>query len=76
MAMSYGYVYVAQIALGANMNQAIKAIKKLRAIRTILIICYAPCISHGIKSGMGTSVAQEKKAVEAGYWHLYRYNLY
>ncbi|SCG83784.1 putative pyruvate-flavodoxin oxidoreductase [Proteiniborus sp. DW1] len=75
MAMSYGYVYVAQIALGANMNQAIKAIKEAESYKgPSLIICYAPCISHGIKSGMGTSVAQEKKAVEAGYWHLYRYN--
>lgn len=75
MAMSYGYVYVAQIALGANMNQAIKAIKEAESYRgPSLIICYAPCISHGIKTGMGTSVAEEKKAVEAGYWHLYRYN--
>ncbi|WP_352419765.1 pyruvate:ferredoxin (flavodoxin) oxidoreductase [Proteiniborus sp.] len=75
MAMSYGYVYVAQIALGANMNQAIKAIREAESYKgPSLIICYAPCISHGIKTGMGTSVAQEKKAVEAGYWHLYRYN--
>lgn len=75
MAMSYGYVYVAQIALGANMNQAIKVIKEAESYKgPSLIICYAPCISHGIKTGMGTSVAQEKKAVEAGYWHLYRYN--
>ena len=75
MAMSYGYVYVAQIALGANMNQAIKAIKEAESYKgPSLVICYAPCISHGIKTGMGTSVAQEKKAVEAGYWHLYRYN--
>ena len=75
MAMSYGYVYVAQIALGANMNQAVKAIKEAESYKgPSLIICYAPCISHGIKSGMGTSVAQEKRAVESGYWHLYRYN--
>ncbi len=75
MAMSYGYVYVAQIALGANMNQAIKAIREAESYKgPSLIICYAPCISHGIKTGMGTSVAEEKKAVEAGYWHLYRYN--
>ncbi|WIV11634.1 pyruvate:ferredoxin (flavodoxin) oxidoreductase [Proteiniborus sp. MB09-C3] len=75
MAMSYGYVYVAQIALGANMNQAIKAIREAESYKgPSLVICYAPCISHGIKTGMGTSVAREKKAVEAGYWHLYRYN--
>lgn len=75
MAMSYGYVYVAQIALGANMNQALKAIIEAEKYRgPSLIICYAPCISHGIKTGMGTSVAEEKRAVEAGYWHLYRYN--
>ncbi len=75
MAMSYGYVYVAQIALGANMNHAIKTIKEAESYKgPSIIICYAPCISHGIKTGMGTSVAQEKKAVEAGYWHLYRYN--
>ncbi|GKX67393.1 pyruvate:ferredoxin (flavodoxin) oxidoreductase [Inconstantimicrobium mannanitabidum] len=75
MAMSYGYVYVAQIALGANMNHAIKAIAEAEAYKgPSLIIAYAPCISHGIKSGMGTSIAEEKKAVESGYWHLYRYN--
>lgn len=75
MAMSYGYVYVAQIAFGANMNHAIKAITEAEAYPgPSLIIAYAPCISHGIKSGMGTSVLQEKRAVEAGYWHLYRYN--
>jgi len=75
MAMSYGYVYVAQIALGANMNQAIKAITEAENYKgPSLIIAYAPCISHGIKTGMGTSIKEEKKAVEAGYWHLYRYN--
>lgn len=75
MAMSYGYVYVAQIALGANMNHAIKAITEAENYRgPSLIIAYAPCISHGIKTGMGTSVAQEKKAVESGYWHLYRFD--
>lgn len=75
MAMSYGYVYVAQVAMGANMNQVVKAISEAEAYKgPSLIICYAPCISHGIKTGMGTSVAQEKKAVEAGYWHLYRYD--
>jgi len=75
MAMSYGYVYVTQIALGANMNHAIKAIAEAEAYKgPSLIICYAPCVSHGIKTGMGTTVAQEKKAVEAGYWHLYRFD--
>lgn len=75
MAMSYGYVYVAQIAMGANMNQTIKAIAEAESYKgPSLIIAYAPCISHGIKSGMGTSIAEEKKAVDAGYWHLYRYN--
>jgi pyruvate-ferredoxin/flavodoxin oxidoreductase len=75
MAMSYGYVYVAQISLGADMNQAIKAITEAERYNgPSLIIAYAPCISHGIKSGMGTSIAEEKKAVDAGYWHLYRFN--
>ncbi|QEK10900.1 pyruvate:ferredoxin (flavodoxin) oxidoreductase [Crassaminicella thermophila] len=75
MAMSYGYVYVAQVAMGANMNHTIKAIQEAENYKgPSLIICYAPCINHGIKTGMGTTVVQEKKAVEAGYWHLYRYN--
>jgi len=75
MAMSYGYVYVAQIALGANMNQAIRAIKEAESYKgPSLIIAYCPCISHGIRTGMGTSIRQQKKAVEAGYWHLYRFN--
>ncbi|WP_446897622.1 pyruvate:ferredoxin (flavodoxin) oxidoreductase [Clostridium sp. LBM24168] len=75
MAMSYGYVYVSQIALGANMNHALKAIKEAENYRgPSLIIAYAPCINHGIKTGMGTSIAQEKKAVNAGYWHLYRFD--
>ncbi|AKL94517.1 pyruvate-flavodoxin oxidoreductase NifJ [Clostridium aceticum] len=75
MATNYGYVYVAQIAMGANMNHTIKAITEAEAYKgPSLIICYAPCVSHGIKTGMGTSVVQEKKAVEAGYWHLYRFN--
>ncbi|NLY42969.1 MAG: pyruvate:ferredoxin (flavodoxin) oxidoreductase [Clostridiaceae bacterium] len=75
MAMSYGYVYVAQIAMGANMNQTIRAITEAESYKgPSLIIAYSPCISHGIRTGMGTSVMEEKKAVEAGYWHLYRYN--
>ncbi|WP_102400134.1 pyruvate:ferredoxin (flavodoxin) oxidoreductase [Haloimpatiens massiliensis] len=75
MAMSYGYVYVAQIAMGANLNHTIKTILEAEAYKgPSLIIAYAPCINHGIKSGMGTSIAEEKKAVESGYWHLYKYN--
>jgi pyruvate-ferredoxin/flavodoxin oxidoreductase len=75
MAMSYGYVYVAQIALGSNMAQTIKAIKEAEAYKgPSLIIAYAPCINHGLKSGMAKSVNEAKKAVESGYWHLYRFN--
>ena len=75
MAMSYGYVYVAQIAMGANMNHAIKTIVEAEKYPgPSLIIAYAPCISHGIKVGMGSSIKEERKAVDAGYWHLYRYN--
>jgi pyruvate-ferredoxin/flavodoxin oxidoreductase len=75
MAMTYGYVYVAQISLGANMNQAIKAIKEAEAYDgPSLVIAYAPCISHGLKKGMGCSVSQEEDAVKAGYWHLFRFN--
>src|SRR6056297_342072 len=75
MAMTYGYVYVAQISLGANMNQAVKAIKEAEAFDgPSLIIAYAPCISHGLKKGMGCSVTQEKDAVKSGYWHLFRFN--
>ncbi|WP_077368462.1 pyruvate:ferredoxin (flavodoxin) oxidoreductase [Anaerosalibacter sp. Marseille-P3206] len=75
IAASYGYVYVAQVAMGADKNQLLKALKEAESYNgPSLIIAYAPCINHGIKSGMGTSQAQEKKAVESGYWHLYRYN--
>lgn len=75
MMTSYGYVYVAQIAIGADKNQALKAIKEAEAYDgPSLIIAYAPCINHGIRMGMGVSIAEEKKAVETGYWHLYRYN--
>ncbi|MBN1116490.1 MAG: pyruvate:ferredoxin (flavodoxin) oxidoreductase [Bacteroidales bacterium] len=75
MAMTYGYVYVAQVAIGSNMNQYLKALKEAEAYPgPSLIIAYAPCINHGLRAGMGKSVEQEKKAVEAGYWHLYRYN--
>ncbi len=75
MAMTYGYVYVAQVAIGANMNQYMKVLKEAEAYPgPSLIIAYAPCINHGLKGGMGKSVEQEKKAVESGYWHLYRFN--
>ncbi len=75
MAMSYGYVYVAQVAMGANHNQLFKVLKEAEEYDgPSLIIAYAPCISHGLKSGMGTTQLEEKKAVESGYWQLYRYN--
>lgn len=75
MAMSYGYVYVAQIAIGADMNQAMKAIKEAEAYKgPSLIIAYAPCINHGLKAGMSKSLNEAKLAVETGYWHLYRFN--
>lgn len=75
MMTSYGYVYVAQIALGANMNQALKAIKEAEEYDgPSIIIAYAPCINHGLKCGMGKSVNREKQAVAAGYWHLYRFD--
>ncbi len=75
MAMTYGYVYVAQIAMGASQSQAFKAIKEAEAYPgPSLIIAYSPCIAHGIKGGMGTAQAEEKLVVEAGYWQLYRYN--
>ncbi len=73
MAMSYGYVYVAKVAMGADPNQLLKAVTEAEAYNgPSLIIAYAPCINHGIN--MGKSQAEEKKAVEAGYWPLYRYN--
>jgi pyruvate-ferredoxin/flavodoxin oxidoreductase len=75
IAMTYGYVYVAQVAMGADKNQLVKAMAEAEAYHgPSLVIAYAPCINHGIKSGMGCSQEEEKKAVEAGYWHLYRYN--
>lgn len=75
MAMSYGYVYVAQVAMGANQNQMIKAFLEAEAYPgPSIIICYAPCINHGIKTGMGSTQSHEKLAVETGYWHLYRFN--
>jgi pyruvate-ferredoxin/flavodoxin oxidoreductase len=75
MAMSYGNVYVAQIAMGADMNQTLKAFIEAENYKGVsLVIAYAPCINHGIKTGMGTSIGEEKKAVESGYWQLYRYD--
>jgi len=75
MAMSYGYVYVAQVALGASQVQFINAIKEAEAYDgPSIIIAYAPCINHGLKAGMGLSQKEEKLAVECGYWQLYRYN--
>lgn len=75
MAMSYGYVYVAQISMGADKNQALRAIAEAEAYNgPSLIIAYAPCISHGIKVGMSSSQSESKKVVECGYWSLYRYN--
>ncbi len=75
MFMTYGYVYVAQVAMGADKNQCLKAIKEAEAYHgPSIVIAYAPCINHGIKAGMGCSQREAKKAVEDGYWHLYRYN--
>ena len=75
MAMSYGYVYVAQVAMGYDKNQLLKALKEAEAYHgPSLIICYAPCINHGLKAGMGCSQLEEKRAVECGYWATYRYN--
>ena len=75
MAMSYGNVYVAQVAMGADYNQFVKAVVEAEAYDgPSLIIAYAPCINHGIKEGRGRSVANEEQAFKAGYWHLYRHN--
>ena len=75
MAMAYGYVYVAQVAMGANQNQLIKAMNEAEAYKgPSIIICYSPCINHGIKTGMGSTQKHEKDAVECGYWQLYRFN--
>lgn len=75
MAMSYGYVYVAKIALGANFNQAIKAIKEAESYEgPSIIIAYCPCINHGIKGGMKNSLLSAKQAVESGYWNLFDFD--
>ena len=74
MAMSYGYVYVAQVAMGADPNQTLRAIREAESYNgPSIVICYCPCIEHGMKASMGLSQL-EKKAVECGYWHLYRYD--
>ena len=75
MAMTYGYVYVAQVGMGANQNQFLKAIREAEAYPgPSVIIAYSPCINHGLRKGMGSTQQQTKDAVEAGYWQLYRYN--
>jgi len=75
MATTYGYVYVAQVAMGANQSQYFKALKEAEAYDgPSLIIAYSPCINHGLKNGMGGSQNESKLAVESGYWHLFRYN--
>jgi pyruvate-ferredoxin/flavodoxin oxidoreductase len=75
MAMTYGYVYVAQVAMGANQSQFLKALNEAEAYPgPSIIIAYSPCINHGLRAGMGKTQEESKRAVEAGYWQLYRYN--
>ena len=75
IAMSYGYVYVAQISMGADFNQTVKAIAEAEAYPgPSLIIAYAPCINHGIKKGMAKAQTEEELAVKVGYWHNFRFN--
>ena len=75
MAMTYGYVYVAQVSIGASQSQFLKAVREAEAYPgPSMIIAYSPCINHGLRAGMGKAQAQGKFAVESGYWHLYRYN--
>ena len=75
MMTTYGYVYVAQVAMGANQAQTLKAIKEAESYHgPSLIIAYAPCINHGLKAGMGKTQRREKEAVASGYWHLWRFN--
>ncbi len=75
IAATYGYVYVAQVAMGANQGHYLKVLKEAEAYKgPSLIIAYSPCISHGLRRGMGFSQAEQKAAVECGYWHLWRYN--
>ena len=73
--MSYGYIYVAQVSMGADPAQTLRAIREAEAYPgPAIVICYCPCLEHGIKGGMGNSQLEQKKAVECGYWHLYRYD--
>jgi pyruvate-ferredoxin/flavodoxin oxidoreductase len=75
MAMNYGYVYVAQISMGANEMQALRAIREAEAYKgPSIIIAFSPCIAHGYRSGMRETQSEMKEAVKSGYWHLYRYN--
>jgi len=75
MMMSYGYVYVAQVAMGADFNQCVKAFSEAEAYHgPSIVLCYAPCINHGIKKGMAKAQTEEELAVKSGYWHLFRYN--
>ncbi|HZK39155.1 MAG TPA: pyruvate:ferredoxin (flavodoxin) oxidoreductase [Clostridia bacterium] len=75
MAMTYGYVYVAQVAMGADYNQCLKAFKEAESYDgPSIVIAYSPCINHGIRGGLGISMAQEKAAVAAGYWHNFRFD--
>ena len=75
IAMSYGYIYVAQVAMGADMNQCVKAIQEAESYNgPSLIIGYAPCINHGIRKGMSKAMEEEKLAVQSGYWHLFRFD--
>lgn len=75
MAMTYGYVYVAQVAMGASNNQLLKALNEAEAYPgPSLIIAYSPCINHGLRAGMGKTQEEQERAVQSGYWHLYRYN--
>ena len=75
IAMSYGYVYVAQVAMGADYNQCLKAIREAEAYNgPSIVIAYAPCINHGIKAGMGKAMTEEDRAVKAGYWYNFRFN--
>ena len=75
MAKTYGYVYVAQVSMGADKNQVLKAMAEAEAYPgPSLIIAYAPCINHGIRKGMGCAQLEQKLAVECGYWATYRYN--
>jgi pyruvate-ferredoxin/flavodoxin oxidoreductase len=75
MAMTYGYVYVTQVAMGANNSQLFRAVKEAESYKgPSLVIAYSPCINHGMKLGMGKAQEEMDRAVAAGYWQLYRYN--